>query len=578
MEKYLKSYYQWIEEYIPWGVFAVDREFKIIFWNRWMEINTKKKKEEVLNKNLFEIFPELEKFRNFYLQALEGGSIILAQRFHKYLIPIKIEDEELKYMQQTAQIFPLMENEGIKGIITVIEDVTDRVKREENYKRQIRNLSILNDIQKSIFVLDFEECIEKIFDGILKLSNAPIVALFLKENGKLVLKKSTVNLEIDNEILNKPNCIINQALKEKKTLYISNIKETEIMCLEPSSNSLLALPLLGKEDTLGVLLLESFNRDAFKKNDILNLETIAMQGALILDNARLFSALKESEDRYRILAEQSLVGVFMIQEEKIIYVNPRFVELFAYPLKMETLEDFVNFISQEERERFRERYNMVLERSLDYIIDEFKARKSNNQTIYIEISMVNIHYKSKPTILGTILDITYRKQLEEELKILSITDALTELYNRRGFLTLAEHTLGLARRLNKKVIILFIDLDHMKWINDNLGHNVGDQALIDTANILRKTFRQNDLIARIGGDEFVVLGVIGEENHKEKIIERLMENVKKFNEEEKRPYEISLSVGLIVHNPEESISLEDLLEKADKLMYEEKRRKKEIKK
>lgn len=578
MERYLKSYYHWIEEYIPWGVFAIDRDFKIIFWNRWLEINTKRRKEEVLNKNIFEIFPELKKFRNYYLQALNGSSIILSQRFHKYLIPIEIEDKELKYMQQTAQIFPLMDNGEIKGVITVIEDVTDRVRKEENYKKQIKNLKILNDIQKSIFVLDLNECIEKLFDGILKFSNAPIIALFLKENDRLILKKSTITYKINEEFFNESKCIINQAIKEKRTIYIPNLKETEIICLDPSSNSVLAIPLLGKEQVLGILLLESFNRDAFSKDDILNLETIAMQGAMILDNARLFSALKESEDRYRILAEQSLVGVFLIQDEKFIYLNPRFVELFGYPPKMENLNDFLNYISEEDRGRFKERYNTVLEKSLDFIIDEFKGKKIYNETIYFEVSMVNILYKSKPTVLGTILDITYRKKLEEELKILSITDPLTEIYNRRGFLTLAEHTLGLAKRLNKKAILLFIDIDYFKWINDNLGHNVGDQALRDTANILKGTFRQNDLIARIGGDEFVVLGIIGDKNHKEKIVERLVENVKKFNEKVERPYKISLSIGTIVYEPDKNLSIESLLEEADKLMYEDKRRKKEIKK
>lgn len=574
MEKYLKCYYQWLEEYIPLGVFTIDREFRIVFWNKWLEINTKIRKEEVLNKNLFEVFPELKKFRDYYLQVLGGSSVILAQRFHKYLIPIEIEDKDLKFMQQTVQIFPILDDGETKGIITVIEDVTERVKREENYKRQILNLKILNDIQNSIYILDIEDFIEEFFDGILRLTNAPLSALILKENDKLILKKSTKTFETN--LLYKSACIIQQVMKEKRTIYIPNIKETEMIPLDPNSNSILAIPLLGKEDLMGVLLLESFDRDAFKGEDILNLETIAIQGAIILENVRLFSDLKESENRYRIFAESSLVGIFLIQEEKFVYVNPRSVEIFGYPPKLENLNDFLDLISPEDRERFKERYNLVLNKSLDFIIDEFKGRKSYKETIYFEISMVNIIYNSKPTILGTILDITYRKKLEEELKILSITDSLTELHNRRGFFTLAEHTLGLAKRLNKKVVILFIDLDYMKWINDNLGHSIGDQALIDTANILRNTFRQNDLIARIGGDEFVVLGVIGEENHKEKILERLINNVKEFNEKNERSYEISLSIGSVVYEPQENLSIEDLLGKADQLMYEDKRRKKKI--
>lgn len=576
MDEYYRIFYSWMEEYIPFGVLAIDKEYKIIFWNKWLEINTNLKKDSVFGKNVFEVIPYTQNFKRYFEQALEGSSIILAQRFHKYVIPIKIEDDSFEYMQQTVHLFPLLENNEIKGAIATIEDVTERIKREEMYKRQIRNLKVLNEVQKSIISLDFDECVEKFFEGISKITNAPIVSIFLVEDKALNLIKSTKNIGVYYENINDPMCIVNESLKQKKTIYIPNTKESTIKCIDPSSKSVLAIPLLGKEDVLGLVLIESYNDYSFSNDEILNLETIVMQGAILLENSRLLKSLKESEDRYRMLAEQSLVGVFLIQDEKVLYVNPRFAEIFGYPSYLEAFRDLLKFISKEDRQRFIDRYNTVLERNLDYIIDEFKAKKANDDDIYIEVSMVGITYKSKPAVLGTILDITYRKKLEEELKVLSITDALTELYNRRGFITLAEHTISLARRLNKKIFILFVDLDYMKWINDNLGHNVGDQALMDVANILRTTFRQNDLIARIGGDEFVILGICGEENHKEKIVERLVKKLEKFNEENERPYKISLSIGSIVYDPKENLTLEEILEKADKLMYEDKKRKKSI--
>ncbi len=563
-----------LNEYAPWGIFIINNTFKILFWNKWLEINTKIKKEDALNKDIFGLIPHTKKFENYFIQVLNGSSIILSQRFHKYLIPIEIKDEELKYMQQTIQMFPLTKENEIKGVIVVIEDVTERVKREEDYKKQIKNFKILNEIQKSILSINKEELIEKLFEGIIKISNAPKVALFLIENNKPVLKRSTGNITSISDKLDDPLCPINRVIKEKNTIYIPSIQEYGRRCLDPDVNSALLIPLLGKDDILGIILLESYQRDAFKKEDILNLETITMQGVIILEYANLFEALKESEERYRLLAEQSLVGVFVIQEEKVMYVNPRFVEIFGYPTELKTLNDFLNHIHEEDRERFKQRYYELLDKTFEYIIDEFKIKKGND-IAYIEMSAVGIMYKGKSAILGTTLDITYRKKMEEELKILSITDPLTGLYNRRGFTTLAEHTLNLAKRLNKKAIILFVDLDYMKWINDNLGHNVGDQALIDVANILTSTFRQNDLIARIGGDEFVILGIIGEENHKEKIIERLTEKVKEFNTREERPYKLFLSIGYVVYDPENPKTLEELLQLADQLMYEEKRLKKQ---
>ena len=108
---------------------------------------------------------------------------------------------------------------------------------------------------------------------------------------------------------------------------------------------------------------------------------------------------------------------------------------------------------------------------------------------------------------GTVTDITDRKRMEEEILTLSITDQLTGLYNRRGFLSLAEQQLKLSDRNKSGMLLFFADLDLLKWINDTLGHEEGDKALIEAANVFKETFRTSDIIARLGGDEFAVLAI-----------------------------------------------------------------------
>lgn len=98
-------------------------------------------------------------------------------------------------------------------------------------------------------------------------------------------------------------------------------------------------------------------------------------------------------------------------------------------------------------------------------------------------------------------------RMHERLHTISLHDDLTGLYNRRGFFTLAEHLLKLAKRQQEGLFMLYADLDDLKKINDTLGHQKGDWALIDTANLLKETFRESDIIARIGGDEFVVMPI-----------------------------------------------------------------------
>ena len=106
-----------------------------------------------------------------------------------------------------------------------------------------------------------------------------------------------------------------------------------------------------------------------------------------------------------------------------------------------------------------------------------------------------------------------RKQTEKVIRNLSITDDLTNLFNRRGFFTLAEQQLQIASRTGREMVLLFVDLDKLKSINDALGHAEGDQALRETATILKNSFRESDIIARIGGDEFVVLAAETPEHH-----------------------------------------------------------------
>jgi len=165
------------------------------------------------------------------------------------------------------------------------------------------------------------------------------------------------------------------------------------------------------------------------------------------------------------------------------------------------------------------------------------------------------------------------KQAENWLYEMSVTDELTGLYNRRGFLTLAEQQLRIAERTKRGFFLLFADLDGLKWINDRLGHTQGDAALQDMAGILKKTFRESDIQARMGGDEFAVLALEGRRENAEILAENLQREIALHNKSQSRPYLLSSSVGTVFCDPGEPSDLETLLGLADRLMYEEKEKK-----
>jgi diguanylate cyclase (GGDEF)-like protein len=171
-------------------------------------------------------------------------------------------------------------------------------------------------------------------------------------------------------------------------------------------------------------------------------------------------------------------------------------------------------------------------------------------------------------------NITMRKQLEEQLYALSITDELTGIYNRRGFFTLAEHRLKLAKRENSGLLMLYADVDNFKIINDALGHKEGDRLLIDIANLFKETYRETDIVARLGGDEFVVFPVGRDKRDIQVVTDRLKKNIDIYNEQRDFGYKLSISIGVVPYKPESVANLDGLLAEADRSMYEQKKRKK----
>ncbi|MBC7877081.1 MAG: diguanylate cyclase [Anaerolineales bacterium] len=193
-------------------------------------------------------------------------------------------------------------------------------------------------------------------------------------------------------------------------------------------------------------------------------------------------------------------------------------------------------------------------------------------------------------MIGTNIDITERKQAEEEiiklntnlemkvaertdelaaankkLHELSIVDELTGLYNRRGFLLHAEQQLLLARRAKYNLLVFYADLDGLKQINDRFGHSAGDEAIIIAGRALYETFRTSDIKARLGGDEFIVLAIEAEEQDAQMLVARLHEQLAENNQ--------SMSIGVVTLNAQNEITLDELIARADEAMYAEKRTK-----
>src|SRR5215213_8521117 len=252
-----------------------------------------------------------------------------------------------------------------------------------------------------------------------------------------------------------------------------------------------------------------------------------------------------------------------------IYLNDAYAKIFGYADPTRLIgASWEKFYFEEELCRMKEQVMPAVWRDGSWR-GEAMGLKLNGGTFPLEISISSVDGGG---LVQVVRDITERKNLEETLRNSSLKDDLTGLLNRRGLLKQAAPYFDFARRQKEKLLLLFIDLDGMKKINDEFGHNEGDNALTQTAAILNHSFRSSDIIARLGGDEFTVL-VTDLNASKEDAIARLNESLKAYNASDTRSHKLSFSIGVATLEPERMACFEELLEQADQAMYEQKRMK-----
>lgn len=166
------------------------------------------------------------------------------------------------------------------------------------------------------------------------------------------------------------------------------------------------------------------------------------------------------------------------------------------------------------------------------------------------------------------------EEANEQLRNLSLTDWLTGLNNRRGFMILATGLLRFARRSGYSLSLIYIDLDSLKQINDMFGHTSGDNAILQFSRILNETFRDSDIIGRVGGDEFVILVVDASESGLDSMLTYLQNNVDAYNQHPESKHKLAYSSGVIHMETNSTLTMEELLSQADQAMYLHKKNRK----
>ena len=290
------------------------------------------------------------------------------------------------------------------------------------------------------------------------------------------------------------------------------------------------------------------------------------------------SALAESEGRFRAAADGSMDAFYVLRAVRdhggevvdfaFADLNARAGDLLGLSRESVLGRRLCDLIPANRADGYVEKYRQVMESGV-VLEEELELSTPQLHRAWIRHQVVPM----PNGVAITSRDVTERRSRDEALRALSLVDELTGLHNRRGFLTLAQQQLKLARRGHRELLLLFIDMDDFKEINDGFGHGEGDDALRTTARILRSTFRDSDVIGRIGGDEFVVLATDAGATTTSAIVDRLRRELQETNASGDYPYRLSFSVGAARFDPDAPPSIEELIAAADSMLYEQKKHK-----
>ena len=329
----------------------------------------------------------------------------------------------------------------------------------------------------------------------------------------------------------------------------------------------LGVPLLAKDRTVGALVVQSYTPGVdFGEREKEILKFVSTQIAMAIERKRAEDALRRSEERYRLLFERNLAGVFSADAGgRLRDVNDAFVELFGFANRgelpgslWELLESADDAVPARDLLRQKGRLPNV----------EVRVTRKDGETRWLlaSVSILAGGPHGEPTIEGTVLDMTERKSAEERLIHLALHDVLTGLPNRSLFDDRFRLALVQAERLERPLALLFLDLDRFKPVNDELGHAAGDFLLSRAADRLRLGLRSGDTVARFGGDEFVVLLPNVGRGDAVAVAEKLRAAVGAPLSFEGHEISVTASIGIAIF-PEDGCRSDELLRKADAALY-----------
>ena len=337
-----------------------------------------------------------------------------------------------------------------------------------------------------------------------------------------------------------------------------------------------SLPLLRNGVAVGAFTLYAGEANAFDEAARNLLLEMAMDISFAMDNfvriadsKRAAEALQLSEQHFRAYFDRAMVGMAATSPEKEwLEVNDALCEILGYTrdeLKHMTWPDLTH---PDDLAASLIEFDRILKGEIDEFSAENRFVRKDGSIVHVRRSPRAVRKAdgSLDYVVVWIDDITQRKQDEQQIQQLAHFDLLTGLPNRALFKDRINHAINMAQRSDSHLAVMFLDLDHFKNVNDNLGHRVGDALLLEIAKRLNASIRDEDTVSRLGGDEFVLLLPNTGADGAAHVAEKLLERVARLCKVEQHELVVTPSIGIAMY-PEDGKDFEMLSQCADVAMY-----------
>ena len=275
-----------------------------------------------------------------------------------------------------------------------------------------------------------------------------------------------------------------------------------------------------------------------------------------------------TEIGFRPFVEDAVVGLCLIQDGRFRYVNPKLAAIFGYSTEeLLALESVLDLVAEENQPGTRDGLRKRLEEEPQTVPFTFTAVRGTGERIDVEAHVTVTELGGRPAMLGTLFDVTERRREEARIAWQALRDPLTNLSNRAQFMERLRQELAEARRQHRRLAVVYVDLDRFRFVNDTWGRNVADTLLQSLGLRLRRRVRAVDTVARVGGDEFVMLMPdIRYAENLSAIAQKVLAAVARPVQIEGRTLKVTASIGIACY-PEDGDDPETLLRNADNAMY-----------